>query len=97
MVLIELVLMGSMYPDKGLNMMIVGAGVVAAMIFFALIRQQVAVTDTQFLRSMIPHHEGAILMCEEAPAQSTEIQNLCRAIISSQQQEIDEMKALLAK
>jgi uncharacterized protein (DUF305 family) len=46
---------------------------------------------------MIPHHAGAVLMCERAPVQDAEIQNLCRKIIADQQQEIDQMKALLAR
>jgi uncharacterized protein (DUF305 family) len=45
---------------------------------------------------MIPHHAGAILMCEEAPIHDAEIQALCRSIISSQQSEIDQMKAKLS-
>jgi uncharacterized protein (DUF305 family) len=65
------------------------------LLFFFLIRQQGAVTDKQFLRSMIPHHAGAILMCEQASIQDAEIQELCKTIISSQQQEIDQMKAKL--
>jgi uncharacterized protein (DUF305 family) len=44
---------------------------------------------------MIPHHAGAILMCEEAPVIDPEIQMLCRTIISGQQAEIDQMKAKL--
>jgi uncharacterized protein (DUF305 family) len=97
MVLIELLLMGNMYPEKKLNLIIAGASVVAGILFFMAIRQQVAVADTQFLRSMIPHHAAAILMCEKAPVQSAEITELCRNIISSQQREIDQMKALLEK
>jgi uncharacterized protein (DUF305 family) len=45
---------------------------------------------------MIPHHAGAILMCEEAPIQDAEIRRLCRSIIAGQQAEIDEMKARLS-
>ena len=97
MVLIELLLMGSMYPDKKLNLIIGGASIIAGLLFFAAVRQQVAVTDTQFLRSMIPHHGAAILMCEKAPVQSEEIKNLCRNIISNQQDEIRQMKAMLEK
>ena len=44
---------------------------------------------------MIPHHAGAMLMCEEAAIQDNEITELCNAIITSQQQEIDLMKAKL--
>ena len=97
MVLIELLLMGSMYPDKKLNLIIGGASIIAGLLFFAAVRQQVAVTDTQFLRSMIPHHGAAILMCEKAPIQANEIKDLCRNIISSQQDEIRQMKAMLEK
>ncbi len=49
----------------------------------------------QFLRSMIPHHAGAILMCQEASIQDAEIRRLCGGIVSSQQSEIDQMKAML--
>ena len=44
---------------------------------------------------MIPHHAGAILMCEEARIASPDIKKLCNAIIASQQAEIDQMKAML--
>jgi uncharacterized protein (DUF305 family) len=46
---------------------------------------------------MIPHHAGAILMCEEAPIQDPEIKQLSGAIVSSQQSEIDQMRAKLAE
>jgi len=45
---------------------------------------------------MIPHHASAILMCKQAPIRDPEITSLCRAIISSQQTEIDQMKAKLS-
>jgi uncharacterized protein (DUF305 family) len=44
---------------------------------------------------MIPHHGGAILMCEEAQIQDPEIKQLCKNIISGQQAEINQMKAKL--
>jgi uncharacterized protein (DUF305 family) len=44
---------------------------------------------------MIPHHAAAILMCKKAPVRAPEIQQLCGAIVSSQQREIDQMKAKL--
>jgi uncharacterized protein (DUF305 family) len=95
MVIIELVLMGAMYPNKSLNMVIVAVSVIAGIASFLLIRQQTAVSDRQFLRSMIPHHAGAILMCENAQVSDPEIKDLCKSIISSQQQEIDQMKTKL--
>jgi uncharacterized protein (DUF305 family) len=97
MVVIELVLMGAMYSDKKRNAAIMGASLVALGMFWLFIRGQAAITDTQFLRSMIPHHAGAILMCQKAPLEDPEIKRLCGEIVSSQQSEIDQMKAKLAE
>jgi uncharacterized protein (DUF305 family) len=95
MVLIELALMRSMYPKPRVNATI---GIVAALLGIGLwmaIREQGAVRDEQFLRSMIPHHAGAILMCERAELTDPENRALCAQIIRSQQEEIDQMKAKL--
>jgi len=46
---------------------------------------------------MIPHHAGAILMCEESSIQDPEIQELGGTIISSQRAEIDQMQAILQR
>jgi uncharacterized protein (DUF305 family) len=46
---------------------------------------------------MIPHHAGAILMCEQAAIEDSEIRELCGTIISSQQAEIGQMKAILRR
>jgi uncharacterized protein (DUF305 family) len=97
MVVIELALMGAMYRDRRKNVAIMVVSLVALGMFWIFIRQQTAITDRQFLRSMIPHHAGAILMCEEAPIRDPDINELCTAIVSSQQSEIDQMKAKLAE
>lgn len=73
-----------------------GSAVALVLCWFA-IRDQVAIADTEFLKSMIPHHARAILMCEEARLQNPEIRKLCETIISGQQAEIEQMKALLQK
>ena len=95
MILIELFVMRSMYQDKRRNALIIAASLIALLGFFLLIRLQTAITEKQFLRSMIPHHAGAILMCEHAAIDDPEIKELCKNIISSQQSEIDQMKAKL--
>jgi uncharacterized protein (DUF305 family) len=97
MVLIELAVMGAMYQNKKLNLAIMAAAAVLGLLFFAGIRQQAAIGDTQFLKSMIPHHAGALLMCNEAPLTDAEIQQLCKTILAGQQAEIDQMKAILAR
>jgi uncharacterized protein (DUF305 family) len=64
-------------------------------VLFICIRQQTWIGDRQFLRSMIPHHSGAILMCERASIADPEIKELCKTIVLGQQSEIDQMKAIL--
>lgn len=95
--LIELALMRGMYRDRRLNAIVTALSLAALVAFWFMIRQQAAVGDRQFLRSMIPHHAGAILMCEEASVQDPEIKSLCQEIISSQRREIEQMKAKLAQ
>jgi len=97
MAVVMLISMRSMFPKKNLNIFI---GVVAVLVFilsFIGMRTQTAVGDAQFLRSMIPHHSGAILMCEQAPVTDPEIKTLCQQIITSQQQEISRMEQILRR
>lgn len=95
MVLIELAIMRGMYPRRGINVVVAAAGVLSLALFWVGIREQSAVSDRQFLRSMIPHHASAILMCEEAPVKDPRVRTLCGRIVSSQREEILEMGALL--
>jgi uncharacterized protein (DUF305 family) len=95
MVVIELGVMGAMYRNTKLNVVIIAASIVALAGLWVGIRQQSAVLDQQFLRSMIPHHAGAILMCEQAAIRDAEIRELCQTIIASQTDEIRRMKAKL--
>ncbi len=51
--------------------------------------------DKAFLEAMIPHHQGAIDMAQEAAkgAKHEEVKRMAKGIISAQQKEIDQMKA----
>jgi hypothetical protein len=95
MVVIELLLMQMMYTDKRLNTILIVSSIAATCIFYFLIRQQALVSDRQFLKSMIPHHAGAILMCEEANITDPEVKKLCESITRSQRSEIEQMKKKL--
>lgn len=95
MIILEILLMWSMYNNKKVNTIITGVGLVLFAVFFALLRNQTAITDKEFLKSMIPHHGGAILMCKNTTIQDTEIKELCQSITASQQKEIDWMKRKL--
>lgn len=97
MVLIEMIVMSAMYMDKNRNKLIIILSFVGLVVFFLLIRFQGAVSEKQFLKSMIPHHASAILMCKETKISDPEIQVLCSNIVSGQQQEIAQMKTMLDK
>ncbi|MBD2093211.1 DUF305 domain-containing protein [Microcoleus sp. FACHB-1515] len=50
--------------------------------------------DLRFINAMVPHHEGAVTMAQQALQNSDrpEIKQLAQSIIDSQQQEINQMK-----
>lgn len=96
MVLIELLLMGMMYQNKRWNAGILTLTVIVGVACFAGIRQQTFIGDRDFVRSMIPHHAGAILMCRKASLSDSKLRELCRSIIAGQQAEIDQMTAILS-
>ncbi len=95
MMMLELALMGRMYPDKRWNLILWLVAAIALTACWIGIRHQVLIGDRQFLRSMIPHHAGAILMCNEAPLRDSRVRALCRSIEESQKAEIAQMKTLL--
>ena len=95
MIVMMPMMMKSMYPNTRLNLLIYVGSALLFVLAFVGIRTQLLVGDAQFLRSMIPHHSGAILMCERAEISDAEIKTLCGGIIRSQKQEIDQMKQIL--
>lgn len=96
MVILELFFMGSMYGNKKLNIGLTGLSVVSLCLLLTLLRKQVAIGDKEFLKSMIPHHAAALLMCKQNSLQDDELKQLCKNISSTQQAEIDFMKEKLA-
>lgn len=95
MLLIELWLMHAMYPDRRANALLLCGGLVLGALCWFGIRGQWGVSDRQFLRSMIPHHAGALLMCREADLRSPDLHRLCEEILQGQQAEIQQMRARL--
>jgi uncharacterized protein (DUF305 family) len=95
-----LLFMGRMYQSKTLNIFIYASSLLIFVLAFLAIRDQTAVGDRQFLRSMIPHHSGALVMCREAALSDPQIQELCfgpSGIVESQEREIDLMMKLLER
>ena len=97
MIVIELALMGAMYPKKAANAALAVASIAVLALCWAAIRTQAAIGDRQFLRSMIPHHGGAVLMCGKAPIHDAEIRALCAQITKGQREEIAQMDRILQR
>ncbi|MBI2774438.1 DUF305 domain-containing protein [Candidatus Dependentiae bacterium] len=94
-IIIELLLMGSSYPNKKLNNLILFPSGIIFILLIIFARKQVGINDEQFLRSMIPHHAIAVLMCQHSHLKDPDIQKICKNISAMQLSEIDVMKSKL--
>lgn len=94
MVAIELLVMGAMYKEKNLRIGLIVGSILFTVAFVLCTRYQIAVGNTDFIRSMIPHHSGAILMCANPEITDPELKTLCQQISKGQQEEIDHMNAI---
>jgi len=97
MAIVMMLTMKSMFTNARLNLVLYVAFAAVFVLSFAAIRAQGLVDDRQFLRSMIPHHSGALLMCNRSAIRDAEIRDLCfgpDGIIESQTREIEQMRAI---
>jgi uncharacterized protein (DUF305 family) len=95
-----LLFMGMMYRSKTLNIIIYASSVLIFVLAFIAIRTQTLVGDRQFLRSMIPHHSGALVMCRQASIRDPQLKQLCfgpNGIVESQEREIELMTKILER
>ena len=97
MVVLMILAMVHMFSSKQANIILIAIAIVAFFGSFALIRTQTTIGIRAFVRSMVPHHSGAVLMCQKASLTDPELVTLCGEIIKSQRQEIDQMKRILAR
>ncbi|PKB25352.1 protein of unknown function (DUF305) [Novosphingobium kunmingense] len=84
MVVLMILAMKHMFASRSTNIAIIVVSAAAFFGSFALIRSQTTIGDRAFLRSMIPHHSGAILMCRQADIRNAEVKRLCGEIRTSQ-------------
>ena len=95
-----LLMMPMMYPNKKLNVVLLVSFVLVLILSFWAIRDQTLVGDRQFVRAMIPHHSGAITMCNRASIRGQEVRDICfkpNGIIDSQKREIAQMERILER
>lgn len=98
MAIVMILTMKSMLMNARLNAILYTAFALIFLASFAAIRAQTLVGDREFLHSMIPHHSGALTMCNRASLRDAEIRELCfgpAGIVQSQTREIAQMKEIL--
>lgn len=95
MLLIEILIMRKMYPNKTYNFLIIGISVALGIFAWFGIRNQMNINDKEFVRGMIPHHAAAILMSEKANLSDPELIELQKNILKTQAQEIELMRRKL--
>lgn len=95
MAIVMLSFMLNMLKNKKLNIAIV---IVSIMVFGSslyLVRSQMTVDDSSYMRAMIPHHSIAILTSERANFKDPRVQELANEIIEAQRKEIKRMQELI--
>ena len=95
MMMIMLLFMLNMYQNKGMNIAIIGLGILLIAGGIGLVRSQVTVTGTDYMEGMIPHHSIAILTSERAQIEDVRVRKLANEIIKAQRKEIMEMQWLI--
>ena len=86
-----------MFKNTKVNIALL-VGFVALFIATLLLgRAEAGVGNEGFLKSMIPHHSRAILVCQESNITDPEIQDLCATIVETQQEEIAQMQEILKR
>jgi hypothetical protein len=96
MAVIMLGFMWSMYEGKRTKVVIVAVAAVLGVLLLYMNRAQTLVSDTTFMRAMIPHHSIAINNASKARISDPRVRELADEIIASQVREIEEMKLLIA-
>ena len=100
MAVVMMLTMKSMFMNQKLNTILYVAFAGVFVLSFWGIRDQLIVGDRGFLRSMIPHHSGALTMCKRASIKDAEIRELCfgpNGIVQSQSREIKQMEGILRR
>ncbi|MFD2738802.1 DUF305 domain-containing protein [Sulfitobacter aestuarii] len=96
MVIIMLAFMRSMYSSKAINAAIFIGAAIAFTGSLWLVRSQVTVGDTSFMRAMIPHHSIAIMTSSRSNLSDTRVRKLADEIVYAQDKEIAEMRFLVS-
>ena len=95
MAIIMLAFMLGMYTNKKLNTVIFISAFIVFVVGVFLVRSQTTVSDSSYMKAMIPHHSIAILTSERSNIEDQRVRELANEIIKAQRKEIKEMKWLI--
>lgn len=95
MAVVMMSFMWPMYKNKKFNTAILAGSAVVFALSLWLVRSQVLIEDTGWMKAMIPHHSIAILTSERADISDPRARELADEIIQTQREEIAEMERLI--
>ncbi|GLB62083.1 DUF305 domain-containing protein [Cytobacillus sp. NCCP-133] len=95
MAVVMLLFMWKMYKNTKMNVAILAGSALVFALSLWLVRSQITVDDTGWMKAMIPHHSIAILTSERANIKDPRARKLADDIIKAQRKEIREMKKLI--
>lgn len=95
MTVVMLGFMWSMYEGTRAKAAVLAGALVLGGVLFHLNRGQRLIGDTEFMKSMIPHHSIAINNARKADLRDPRVRKLADEIIASQVREIREMQLLV--
>lgn len=90
-----LLFMWKMYRNKMRNYSILGVTVLLFITTLYALRQQVLISDIQWMKAMITHHSSAIMVSQKAHLKDPEAIKLAEEIIEAQEREIARMKGII--
>lgn len=95
MAIVMMLFMWPMYKNKKANAGILAGSALIFALSLYLVRSQVFIEDTGWMKAMIPHHSIAILTSERANISDPRVRQLADEIIEAQRKEIAEMEQLI--
>lgn len=95
MAIVMMLFMWPMYKNKKVNSVILAGSAVIFALSLWLVRSQVLIEDTGWMKAMIPHHSIAILTSERADISDPQVRELADTIIKTQREEIAKMERLI--
>ncbi|TWT08103.1 DUF305 domain-containing protein [Planococcus sp. CPCC 101016] len=95
MAIVMMLFMWPMYKNKKTNSLILAVSAVVFALSLWLVRSQVLIEDSGWMKAMIPHHSIAILTSERANISDPRVRALADEIIKAQREEIAEMERLI--